>query len=92
MFVEAVMTSPVISIEATMSIKDAARLMLARRVSGLPVVSKRGGLVGMISEADFLRRPELGQSPSDPGGWSCSALRALQPMIMFMSMGGRWER
>lgn len=63
MFVEAVMTSPVISIEATMSIKDAARLMLARRVSGLPVVSKRGGLVGMISEADFLRRPELGTEP-----------------------------
>ncbi|WP_018181881.1 CBS domain-containing protein [Kaistia granuli] len=63
MFVEAIMSSPVISVQPTMSIQDAARLMLARGVSGLPVVSENGSLVGMVSEGDFLRRPELGTEP-----------------------------
>lgn len=55
-----VMTSPVISVEPTTSIADAARLMLAQHISGLPVVAKDGTLAGMVTEGDFLRRAELG--------------------------------
>ncbi|MFG1398141.1 CBS domain-containing protein [Roseixanthobacter pseudopolyaromaticivorans] len=55
-----VMTTPVISVEPTTSIADAARLMLAQHISGLPVVAKDGTLVGMVTEGDFLRRAELG--------------------------------
>ncbi len=42
MLVEAIMTTPVISVAPSTSIRDAARLMLARRISGLPVVADDG--------------------------------------------------
>lgn len=60
MQVESVMTSPVVGIEPSASIADAARLMLSRKISGLPVIRKDGTLVGIVSEGDFLRRGELG--------------------------------
>jgi CBS domain-containing protein len=41
-------------------VADAVRIMLDRRVSGLPVVDGRGRLVGVITEGDLLRRAELG--------------------------------
>jgi CBS domain-containing protein len=53
-----VMTSPVISVEPDATILQAIRIMLQRRVSGLPVVDKDGGLVGIVTEGDFLRRAE----------------------------------
>ncbi|WP_027058713.1 CBS domain-containing protein [Mesorhizobium loti] len=60
MQVEAVMTSPVVGIEPSASIADAAKLMLSRKISGLPVIRSDGALVGIVSEGDFLRRGELG--------------------------------
>lgn len=58
--VEDVMTAPVISVEPSATIAEAAKLMLADRISGLPVATRDGKLVGMISEGDLLRRGELG--------------------------------
>jgi CBS domain-containing protein len=55
-----VMTSPVTSVEPDASIWQAVRIMLQRRISGLPVINKDGRLVGMVSEGDFLRRAETG--------------------------------
>ena len=49
------MTTDVISVTRETPIKDAARLMFRHRVSGLPVVGDRGEVVGIITEADFLR-------------------------------------
>ncbi|PTE07058.1 CBS domain-containing protein [Mesorhizobium helmanticense] len=57
---EAIMTAPVIGIEPSASISDAAGLMLSRRISGLPVIRSDGTLAGIVSEGDFLRRGELG--------------------------------
>jgi CBS domain-containing protein len=54
------MTPQVISVEADASVMQAVRLMLQYRISGLPVVSAKGELVGMVTEGDFLRRGELG--------------------------------
>lgn len=59
MLAEAVMTTPVISIRPSTSVAEAARLMLAHRISGLPVVREDGTLAGMVSEGDFLRRSEI---------------------------------
>ena len=53
-----VMTSPVVSVEADSTVLQAVRIMLQRRVSGLPVVDKEGKLIGMVTEGDFLRRAE----------------------------------
>ncbi len=55
---EDVMTRNVISIDPDATVLQAARIMLQHRISGLPVVSKDGKLVGIISEGDFLRRRE----------------------------------
>jgi CBS domain-containing protein len=60
MLVQAVMKAPVISVDPSTSVAEAAKLMLSLRISGLPVVQKDGTLVGMISEGDLLRRSELG--------------------------------
>ncbi len=50
-----VMTTDVITVTADTTIKDAARLMFRNRVSGLPVCDEGSCLVGIITEADFLR-------------------------------------
>ena len=49
MLVDSVMTAPVVSAGSDMSIQDAARLMLARRISGLPVVSQDGKLLCVVT-------------------------------------------
>ncbi len=53
-----VMTRDVISIDPDATVLQAARLMLQHHISGLPVVDKKGNLVGVLSEGDFLRRRE----------------------------------
>ena len=60
MNIASIMSSPVIGIQPTASIAEAIRLMLSRGVSGLPVMTAEGALVGVVSEGDFLRRGELG--------------------------------
>jgi CBS domain-containing protein len=53
-----VMTLNVVSVTPDSSILHAARLMLQKNISGLPVITSAGGLVGIITEGDFLRRKE----------------------------------
>jgi CBS domain-containing protein len=61
-----VMTSPVVSIEPDASIWQAVRIMLQRHISGLPVIDQKGGLVGIVTEGDFLRRTETGTQRRRP--------------------------
>jgi CBS domain-containing protein len=49
------MTTEVIAVSRETGLRDAARLMFRNRVSGLPIVDDAGALVGIITEADFLR-------------------------------------
>ncbi|MFA6264535.1 MAG: CBS domain-containing protein [Pseudolabrys sp.] len=53
-----VMTRDVVTVEPEATVLQAARLMLQKRISGLPVIDKNGTLVGVLSEGDFLRRRE----------------------------------
>jgi CBS domain-containing protein len=55
-----IMSRNVITVTPQTSIVDAAKTMLERHISGLPVVDHAGRLVGMVSEGDFLRRSEIG--------------------------------
>jgi CBS domain-containing protein len=61
-----VMTSPVVTVEPEVDVLQAVRIMLQRRVSGLPVVDKEGRLVGIVTEGDFLRRAETGTQRRRP--------------------------
>lgn len=74
MQVKDLMTTAVVTVSSRTTIAEATRLMLARRVSGLPVVGDTGELVGMLSEGDFLRRVELG-TWRRPMQWLPDALR-----------------
>jgi CBS domain-containing protein len=67
MDVAALMSTNIVSVLPSTTLADAVRIMIANRVSGLPVLESDGRLVGMITEGDLLRRTELeseGKQPS----------------------------
>jgi CBS domain-containing membrane protein len=53
--VSQVMNQPVRTVHPQTPLAEAAHLMVSERISGLPVVDNAGALVGIITEADFLR-------------------------------------
>ena len=55
-----VMKSPVITVQEDTDVTDLIALLLKSGVSGAPVVDADGRIVGIVSEGDLLRRPELG--------------------------------
>jgi CBS domain-containing protein len=67
MIVADAMTRTVLTATPSMPIDQAARLMLDHRVSGLPVLDANGTLVGIVTEADLMRRSETGTLPSATG-------------------------
>ena len=56
MNVRDLMTTDVVTVRADMPLKEVARLLLERRISGVPVVGEDGAVLGVVSEADFLRK------------------------------------
>ncbi|OYV34388.1 MAG: hypothetical protein B7Z80_21350 [Rhodospirillales bacterium 20-64-7] len=66
--VDSLMSRNTISVLPTTTVADAARIMLANRISGLPVLDEHGRLVGIVTEGDLLRRAELGTA-GEHGGW-----------------------
>jgi tellurite resistance protein TerC len=60
------MTREVVRVSPDMSVGEAAALMAASGVSGLPVLDDGGRLVGILTEGDLLRREEFGNVPSTP--------------------------
>jgi CBS domain-containing protein len=61
------MSSPVITATPETSVKELARLMTAHRISGIPVISAAGELVGIVTEADLLYK-EVEPKPAEPPG------------------------
>lgn len=52
--VREIMTSPLITVKADMSVEECARIMKEHKIHHLPVVDEKGALCGMISATDFL--------------------------------------
>jgi CBS domain-containing protein len=63
MKVSDVMTKAVVTVGTRTPLKDVARLMVKRRVSGMPVVDEDGSVLGVVSEGDIIakERGRLGQ-------------------------------
>ncbi len=55
-----IMSTKVVTVSPSTSVRVIAGLMVEKHVSGLPVLNDNGTLVGMVSEGDLLRRPEIG--------------------------------
>lgn len=64
-----VMTANVVTVTPDLSVRDAAALLLERRISGAPVLAADGSLLGIISEGDLLRRVEIGTDPTRRARW-----------------------
>jgi CBS domain-containing protein len=60
--VEDLMIRDIVAVQPDTSLADAAQAMLAHQIGGLPVLNDAGHLVGILTEGDLLRRPELGTS------------------------------
>ena len=74
MQVKDVMTRDVISVEPSLPLRDAAALLVAHRISGMPVVTD-GAVVGVISKRDVLFKE---QRPLEVDGWRA---RLIDPLI-----------
>jgi len=53
-----VMTTQVVMVRKTTRYKEVARLMTEYKVNAMPVVTGEGRVIGMVSEADMLRKQE----------------------------------
>jgi len=50
-----IMTSSPVTVRMNTDITEAARVMIRNRISGLPVISKKGYLIGLITKTDILK-------------------------------------
>jgi CBS domain-containing protein len=62
-----IMSTEVVCIDASNSVFDAAEVLLGARVSAAPVINDKGAIIGILSEADLVRRAEIGTAASK--GW-----------------------
>ena len=61
-----VMVRDVVTVKADDSVADAAKLLADHDISALPVVDETGAVIGVISEADLMRREEIGTEKHRP--------------------------
>jgi CBS domain-containing protein len=63
-----IMVTQVVAVAPDAPVREVAKLMVERRISGLPVVDGGGKVLGVVSEGDLIRRPELG-TDEQPSAW-----------------------
>lgn len=74
------MSTPVVTIHPEASLKDLAELMVAHRVSGVPVVDRGGMLIGVVSESDVMEKID-GAAGADAEGGLPRLLTALSKAL-----------
>ncbi|CUU17750.1 Inosine5monophosphate dehydrogenase EC 111205 CDS [Bradyrhizobium sp.] len=55
-----VMVSPAITVDANATVREVAQLLLARRISAVPVVDADNKILGIVTESDLMHRAEAG--------------------------------
>ena len=56
MLAKEIMTQPVIAVTPSTPVKSLAKILNKNRISGVPVLDKRGRVVGIVSEQDLLSK------------------------------------
>ena len=83
MDVRDLMSTDVVAVGPTTSIRDAARLMFRYRVSGLPVVDHEEHVLGIVTEGDFLQmeieRLESGRIPEQVSTVMSKSVKTIPP-------------
>lgn len=54
-----IMVRDVVAVGPETAVREVATLMLERRISGVPVVDAERRVLGIVSEGDLIRRPEI---------------------------------
>ena len=55
-----IMTRDVTTVSPNTSVSDIAAVMVEKHISGVPVLTDNGQIIGMVSQSDLLHRAELG--------------------------------
>ena len=58
-----IMTVPVVTVAPDTTVPEIARILIDKRISAVPVTDTHGRMLGIVSEGDLLRRPEIGTEP-----------------------------
>jgi CBS domain-containing protein len=64
-----VMTADVVTVNAETAVPEIAALLLKHRISAVPVVDTKGGILGIVSEGDLMHRPEAGTDRRHRSWW-----------------------
>jgi CBS domain-containing protein len=64
-----VMTADVVTITPETAVPEVAALLLKHRISAAPVVDAKDGILGIVSEGDLMRRPEVGTERRRRSWW-----------------------
>jgi CBS domain-containing protein len=62
------MTTDIITVTPDTGVQRIAELLMDNRISSVPVVDRKGRLVGIVSDGDLIRRAEIGTGPR-PSWW-----------------------
>ncbi|MCW5636676.1 MAG: CBS domain-containing protein [Rubrivivax sp.] len=85
------MTTAVVTANPDTPVTDVARQLLERRISAVPVVDGNGSLVGIVSEGDLMRRPEI-EGPRRRSWWLLLAADPVAQAIDYMKAHGGLAR
>lgn len=91
MYARDIMTKDVVSVGPETPVRDAALLMLERRISGVPVVDAEQRVLGILSEGDLIRRPEI-ETDRASRGWLSIFLSDEERARDFVKSHGRKAR
>lgn len=87
MLAREIMTSPVKTITLTTPVAEIAGQLAKANISGVPVVDKKGGLLGIVSEADLLRH--VAQGSVAEKWWLAGLSNADEAARLFAKAHGR---
>ena len=85
------MTFDVVTIPPGLPVMTIARLLWERRISAVPVIADDGALLGIVTEADLVRR--LAATADKPPSWftPCLLIRRRRPTAM-RARTASWHR
>jgi CBS domain-containing protein len=62
--VKEIMAAPLISVGPDVPLREVARLLVAHRITGMPVIDDAAGLIGVVSQADVVREEQAAEAES----------------------------
>lgn len=77
--VQSWMSTKVVPLAPDMDVIEAIRILVEKRLSGAPVVDKRGNLLGMLSERDCMK---VGLSAGYHGEWAGRVEEYMHPDVV----------